>query len=92
MDTMKLNWIYSKNDKQQIEQVVHRMTTQGREKIQRMTMQKVTEWLHKGGNHLEQDSIRSTTSIDGGLHSAAEGPVFPIRINWKGPWDPLLKF
>ena len=56
---MGRKWTYSKNERQQMDQAMHRVATKDREKIKRTTKQKVTGRQNKeGGNHAEQDRIR----------------------------------
>ena len=67
---------YSKNERQQVNQTLHRLATKEREEIKRTIGRKMAG-LHngEGGNHLDQESNRQTTmeDIDGGLHPAVNG-------------------
>ena len=57
-------------------QTLLRVATKEREEIKRTTKQKMARRHNKkGGNHLDQESIRQTTmeDIDEGLHPAVDG-------------------
>ena len=67
---------HSKNEGQQVDQTLHRVTTKEREEIKRTTKQKMARRHNKeGGNHPEQESYRQRImeGIDGGLHPAVDG-------------------
>ena len=73
---VEMDWSYSKNKRQQVNQTLHRVATNEREEIKRTIGQKMAG-LHngEGGNHLDQESDRQTTmeDIDGGLHPTVDG-------------------
>ena len=67
---------YSKNERQQVDQTLHRVAIKEREEIKRTTKQKMARRHNKeGGNQLEQESNRQkkTEGTDGGLHPAVDG-------------------
>ena len=66
-----MGWRFFKNERQQLDKVLHGVATKEKENTKRMTKHKLAGWHSKeGGNHLEQDSIRQTTveGTDRGLH------------------------
>ena len=69
------------NKGQQIYQTLHRVATNWREEIKGTTKQKMVRRHSKeGGNHLEQESIRKTTlmeGIDGGRATFCSGWTKP---------------
>ena len=67
---------HSKNDGQQVDQILHRVATKEMEEIKRTTMQKMAgQHTREGGNHLEQENNRQKAmeDTDGGLHPAVDG-------------------
>ena len=68
---MEIGRTYSKNEGQQIDQTLHRMATKEGEEIKGKIKQKMARQHSKGGNHLEQESIRQNTmeDTDVGLHT-----------------------
>ena len=65
-----------KNERQYVDQTLHRMVAKEREEIKRTTKQKMARRHNKEGvNHLEQESNRQKTmeGIGGGLHPAVAG-------------------
>ena len=66
---------YSKNERQEVDQTLHRVVTKEKEEVKRTTKQKMTRRHKEGGNDLEQESNRQKAmeDIDGGLHSAVDG-------------------
>ena len=73
---MEMGRPHSKNEGQQVDQTLHRVTTKEREEIKRTTKQKMARRHNKeGGNHLEQESNgeRAMEDTDGGLHPAVDG-------------------
>ena len=56
---------YSKNERQYVDQTLHREATKKREEIKRTTKQKMARRHNKeGGNHLEEESNRQKTTED----------------------------
>ena len=58
-----------------MDQTLHRVAAKEREEIKRTTKQKMARRHNKeGGNHLDQESNRQTTTedIDGGLYLAVD--------------------
>ena len=73
---VETGWSYSKDEEQQVDQTLHRVTTKEREESKRTTKQKMARRHNReGGNHLDQESNRQTTmeEIDWGLHPAVDG-------------------
>ena len=63
---MEIGRTYSKNEGQQVDQMLHRVASKEREEIKRTIMQKMARRHNKeGGNHLEQESNRQKALMEG---------------------------
>ena len=72
---MEMGRSYRKNEGRQMDQTQHRVTDKKRTEIKRTTKQKMARRHSKrGGNHLEQESIRQKTmqGANGGLYLAMD--------------------
>ena len=69
-----MDWTYSENERHQMEETLHRATTQEREKIKRTTKQfdiakkEGTTW-----SRTASDRLTTMENTDGGLHPAVDG-------------------